>query len=156
MAQTAADAILLLGMGGAQPGEPDQLGIHLGLFDDKRIAGSDGFDLGIGQRGGIHVFKPAHGHVAGHHLGDELGLRLQRLPHIGIERAFGDVAINLHAGILVALPQNSSLALLHISRPPRSVQMMQGNQPLLDVRARTHFLCAAKQDADFARADGTE
>ena len=34
--------------------------------------------------------------------------------------------------------------------------MMQRNQPLLDVRARTHFLCAAEQDTDFACADGTE
>ena len=34
--------------------------------------------------------------------------------------------------------------------------MMQGNQPLLHIRSRTHFLRAAEQDADFARADGTE
>ena len=33
---------------------------------------------------------------------------------------------------------------------------MQRNQPLLDVRARTHFLCAAEQDTDLACADGTE
>ena len=156
MAKTAADAILFLGMGGAQPGQPDQLGIHLGFFDDERIAGSDGFDLGIGQRGGVHVFEAAHGHVPAHHLGDELGLGFQRLPHIGIERAFGDVAINLHAGISIALPQNPALALLHVGGSPRRVQMMQRNQPFLNIRARTHFLRAAEQHTDLARANGTE
>jgi len=34
--------------------------------------------------------------------------------------------------------------------------MMQGDQPLLNIGAGTHFLRAAEQDADFARADGTE
>ena len=33
---------------------------------------------------------------------------------------------------------------------------MQGNQPLLHIRAGTHFLRAAEQDTDFARAHGTE
>ena len=34
--------------------------------------------------------------------------------------------------------------------------MMQSNQSLLNVGSRTHFLRAAEQDTDFARADGTE
>ena len=85
MAKTGANAVLFLGMGGAEPGQPDQLGVHLGFFDDERIPGSDGLDLGIGQRSGVHIFEAAHGHVAAHHLGDELRLRFQRLPHIGIE-----------------------------------------------------------------------
>ena len=139
MAKTAADAILFLGMGGAQPGQPDQLGVHLGFFDDERIAGSDGFDLGIGQRGGVHVFEAAHGHVPAHHLGDELGLGFQRLPHIGIERAFGDVAINLHAGISIALPQNASLALLHVGGSPRRIQMMQAQSAVPGHSCRNPF-----------------
>ena len=154
--QGAADAILFLGMGRAQPGQPDQLGVHLGFFDDERITRRDGFDLGIGQRGGIHVFKPAHGHIAAHHLGNKLRLGLQRLPHIGVERAFGDVSINLHGGVFVALPENPPLALFHVSRPPRRVQMMQRNQPLLDIGAGTHFLCAAEQNSHFACSNRTE
>ena len=57
---------------------------------------------------------------------------------------------------LIALPQNPSFALLHVGGSPRRVQMMQRNQPFLHIRARTHFLRAAEQDADLARADGTE
>ena len=33
---------------------------------------------------------------------------------------------------------------------------MQRNQPLLHIRARTHFLCAAEKDANFALAHRTE
>ena len=139
-------------MGGAQPREPDQLGVHLGFLNHERIAGRDGFDLGVGQCGRVQVFKAADGHVAAHHLGDELRLRLQGLPHVGVERAFGDVAVNLDDGILVALPENPPLALLHVGRSPRRIEMMQGNQPLLHVRARTHLLRAAEKDADLARA----
>ena len=34
--------------------------------------------------------------------------------------------------------------------------MVKRNQPFLNVRARTHLLRAAKQDADLARANVTE
>ena len=32
-------------MGGTQPSQPHQLGVHLGFLDDQRIAGCNGFDL---------------------------------------------------------------------------------------------------------------
>ena len=144
MAQAGADAILFFGMGGAQPGQPDQLGVHLGFFNDERITRRDGFDLGVSQRGGIHVFETAHGHVAAHHLGDKFRLGFQRLPHIGVKRAFGDITINLHAGIFITLPENPSFALFHVGGSPRSIQMMKRNQSLLDVRSRSHLLSAAE------------
>jgi hypothetical protein len=109
---------LFFGMGGTQPRELHQLGVHLCLFNHERIAGGDGFDFGIGERGRVEVFNTANGHVAAHHLGDELGLGLQGLPHIRIERAFSDVTVNLHGGIFIALPQNPAFALLHVSGPP--------------------------------------
>src|SRR5205823_9288639 len=98
----------------------------------------------------------ANGHVAAHDLRDELCLRLQRLPHVGIERAFADVAVNLDDGVLVSLPEDAPFALLYVSGPPRSIEMVKSNEPFLDVRARTHLLRAAKQDAHLARANVTK
>ena len=143
---------MFLGVGGAKSREPHQFGVHLCLLDHERIAGRDGFDFGVGERGGVHVLEAANGHVAGHHLGDELRLRLQRLPHVGVERAFGDVAVNLNVRIRVALAENAAFALLDVGRSPRRVEMMQGDQPLLHVGALTHLLRAAEKNADLACA----
>ena len=85
MAQIGTDAVLFLGMGRAQPGEPHQPSIHLCFFDHERITGSDGLDFGVGQGRRVEVFHTPNGHIAGHHLGDELGLGFQRLPHIGVK-----------------------------------------------------------------------
>lgn len=64
----------------------------------------DGFHLGIRQHPRINVLQMPDVRVAGHHLMDEFRLRLQRLPHIRIKAAFGDVTINLHHLIQIALP----------------------------------------------------
>ena len=121
-------------MGRAKSGKPHQLSVHLGFFNHKRIAGSDGFDLGVSQRGGFQVFEATDRHIAAHHLGDELRLGLQRLPHIRVERAFTDVAKNLDDWILIALPENPSLPLFYVGRPPRSVKVMKRDEALLHVR----------------------
>ena len=154
--EISANSILFLGMGRPEPGEPHQLGVHLGFFNHQRIAGSDGFDLGVRQRGGIKVFQAADRHIAAHDLRDELGFRFECLPHVGIERAFADVAVNLDDGVLVSLPEDAPFALLHVGWPPRGIEMVKRNQPFLNVRARTHLLRTAKQDANFARAHVTE
>src|ERR1035441_5763828 len=56
----------------------------------------------------------------------------------------------MHRGILVALAQYSALALLDVAGPPRSVEVMEGNEPLLYVHSGAHFLCRTKKDADAA------
>ena len=84
------------------------------------------------------------------------GFGFERLPHIGVERAFGDIAVNLHARIFIALPENASFALFHVRRPPRRIEMMKRNQPLLHIGAGPHFLRAAEKNAHLARADGSE
>jgi hypothetical protein len=82
--EIGADSVLLLGMGGAESGEPHQFSVHLRLFDDERVARGDGLDFGLGQGGRIEVLKPTDGHVAAHDLGDEFGLGLQgRLSTLG-------------------------------------------------------------------------
>src|SRR5690606_20380059 len=85
--------------------------------------------------------------VAAHHLADEAGLGFQRLPHVGVEAAFGDVAIDGDLLVLVALAENAAIALLDLGWLPGGVEMVQGSQTFLDVGARAHFLRAADQYA---------
>ena len=75
------------------------------------------------------------------------GLGLEGLPHIGVERAFGDVAVDRHFLVLVALAEDAAVALLDLGRLPRGVEVMQGDQAFLDVGAGAHLLGAADQHA---------
>jgi len=62
MRKLARNAILFLGMGGAQPGQPDQLGVHLGFLNPSGFPDAMAFTR-RSQSGGVHVFETAHSHV---------------------------------------------------------------------------------------------
>jgi len=70
---------------GAKPVKPHHLGIDLGLFHDQRIARRDGFDLRVGQSGGVHVLNFSDMALSAHDLADEFGLGFEDAPHIGVE-----------------------------------------------------------------------
>ena len=55
--------------------------------------------------------------------------------------------------VLVALALDAPLSLGQVAGPPRTVQIMQCHQAVLDVGARAHFSRAAQQDAHLAGAD---
>ena len=143
-----SDVVLLVDMRGAELVEFADFGIDLDLFHDGGIARGDGLDLGIGECAAFEVFRLADGDAAIHDLIDEARFRFEHLPHIGIERSFGDVAVDLDFRIVVALPQNSALALLDVARSPRRVEVMERDEPFLHVRAGAHFLGGAQKDAD--------
>ena len=71
---------------------------------------------------------------------------------VRIERTFCDIVINLDLLILVALPDNSTVALGHVAGLPSNVQVMHRRKPLLDVRSGSHFCGAAQQNPHIARA----
>jgi hypothetical protein len=121
-----------------EPGETHHLGIDVRFLDDQRIARSNGFHLGIGERGGVHILGAAHGRVAVHHLGDEAAFRFQRPPHAGVEAALGDIAENAHVFIRVALAEDAALTLLDVGGSPRRVEVMQGHEALLHIGAFAH------------------
>ena len=125
--------------------EPLQLGVGFGEGEHGRVARGDRFDLGIGEFLAADVLGTAKGIVAGHHLGDEAGFGFQGLPHIGVERSLGHVAINRDFLVLVALPENSALALFDLGRLPGSIQMVQGDETLLDVGAGAHLLACCRE-----------
>ena len=134
-----------------QEGEPLQLGVGLGQGQHRRVARRNRLDLGVGEFLAADVLGTAGGVVAGHDLGDEPGLGFQGLPHIGVERSFGDVAVDRHFLVLVALAEDAALALLDLGRLPGGVEVMQGHQAFLDVGAGAHLLRAADQHADLSR-----
>ena len=141
---------------GAKPGQPHDLGVDLGLFDHERIAGGDGFDLGIGQGRGVQVLDLADMALVGHDLPDEFGFGFQDAPHIRVERSFRDVTKDLHFGILVALAQDAAFSLLDVGRPPRGVEVMKGDQAFLHVGSRSHLLGASQRHPDLTGADTFE
>ena len=147
IAHAAAGDVLFVHVVLFEQGEPLQFGIGFGQGQDGRVARCDGLDLGIGKFLAADVLGPAGGVVAGDDLADEPGLGLQCLPHIGVERSFRDVAINRHFLVLVALAEDSALALFDLGRLPRGVEVMQCDQAFLDIGAGAHLLRAADQHA---------
>jgi len=106
------------------------------------VALGDRFHFRVSERGGVHVFGPTDSGVAGHHLRDEATFGFKRLPHVGVEAAFGDVAEDLHELVLVSLSDDAAFALLDVGRTPWGIEMMQRNEALLAFRreeARDRF-----------------
>ena len=155
-AKLQPDAVLLVQMRRPQLVELADFGVDPDLFHHGGVAGSDGLDFCIGQRAAVEVFRRSDRRVPVHHLLDEAGLGLQRLPHIGVERAFRDVPEYPHLAVHIALPQDAALALLDVAGPPGRVEMVQRRQALLHVGTGAHFFGGADQDAYSAGVDRIE
>ena len=80
-------------------------------------------------------------------------LVLYGLPHIGIKGALCHISVDFDLGIVVALAQDPTLALLYVAGPPGDVQMVQGDQPFLYVGSRTHLGGAPEKDTHLSGAD---
>jgi hypothetical protein len=85
MTNLGAQSKLSFNMLRAEPGQAGNLRINARLFNHHRIAGSNGFDLGIGQCRAINILDASQISFAGHHLGDKPRLGFERLPHIRVE-----------------------------------------------------------------------
>src|SRR5699024_9945552 len=83
---------------------------------------------------------------------DEFLLILQNLPHVCIKGIFRHIPEDLHLLVLVSLPENTSLLLFQIRRLPGTVQMMESDQPVLNIRSRPKFWCGADQDTHLPGA----
>ena len=58
---------------------------------------------------------------------------------ISVKSAFRYIPIDFHLLIFIALADDTPQPLLQIGGPPRAVQVMQGNELILDVSACAHF-----------------
>ena len=126
--------------------------IQIHLFLDGRITGAQGFDFRVGQRGLVDIFTGTNRAFAGHDLADELLLILYCLPEVAVEGSLCGITIDLHIRIHVALTDDTTGALLQITGTPGTVQIMQGNQPILTVGACAHLGRAAEQNTHLTGA----
>ena len=137
---------------------------ELQFGQDAGIAGCDRLHLRVADRLiGQVLHDLALLQVAVPQAVDELALRLHGLPEEGVRRVGGAVAVDLHPEVLrvgrvegVALAQDAPLALFDIARTPRHVEVMQGDQPLLNIHSGPHFGGAPDQDPEFAAVHGIE
>ena len=143
--QSVLQVVLLAHMTAFEQVELTDLHFKIALFNDVGVAGGKRLDLRVGQRRFVHIVGGAHRRFAGHNLRNKLLLVLHKLVKIAVKSTLGDITVNLHLGILVALPHNAPAALLQIRRPPRAIQIMQGNQAILNIGACAHFLRTAHQ-----------
>ena len=109
------------------------------LFLDTLIASTERLDFRVSKCLLVHIFTLSCRSLARHDLTDKPLLVLQSLVAVRIERAFCDIAEDLNILVLIALTDNSSGALLKVSRSPRNIEVMDGNKPLLFVSACTHL-----------------
>ena len=117
-----------------------------------RIACGQRLDLTIGQHRFIQVLTGTGRRFSAHHLGYEPLLCLNELPRIGVKCPFRHIAVDEHLFVGISLPDGPALPLLYVAWPPRHIQMMLRCKQRLHVRARSHFLRAAQQDAHLTRA----
>ena len=118
------------------------------FLNDGRIAGCDRLDLRVGESAAFEILRRANRRFSPHHLLDEAGLCFQRLPHVGIEGPFRNIAVNLNLFIRVSLAQNPPFPLLDIARSPGCIQVMKRDEPSLNIRAGAHLLGRSEQYAN--------
>ena len=79
-------------------------------------------------------------------MADEFLLILHCLPQIGVKGSLCDIPIDVYLLVAVSLTNDASTALLQITGTPGTIQVVQGNQSILDVHTGTHFEGAAHQN----------
>ena len=115
------------------------LNIQIHLFLNIWVSGSKCFYLCIRQGGFINILTGTNRGFTGHDLAYELLLVFNDLPGVTVKGSFCHIAENLYFWILVALAQDSSFLLFNIGRSPGHIQMVQGNQLILDVGSGSHL-----------------
>ena len=148
--------VFLRQIAGLEQPQPLDVNVQIHTLLDERISGAERLDFRIGQGRLVNVLSGADGRFAGHDLTNELLLALHQLIEVGIKGIFRHIGVNLHFWILVALPDDSALPLLQVGGTPRTIQVVQGDEPLLDVGARAHFGGTANQDTHLTGADFSE
>ncbi len=129
---------------------------------EHRIAGRRRHEIriliGVGA-----LFRNAVDIVAAAELFDRGRLSFKNLPLHRVARLFGPVRVDPNPEPVrvfpiqgIPLPDDPSFALPHIGRPPRRIEVMQGDEPRLDVHPRAHLRRRPDQDADISRLHPVE
>ena len=145
-------SVFLAQVAGLEHIELAHLHIQIALLNDKRIAGGQGLDFGVTEGRFVHIVCHTHRRFGGHNLRNEFLLVFHELVQIGIKGSLCDIPEDLNLRILIALPDDSSQSLCKVGRTPRTVQIMEGNEPILDIGACAHLLGAAHEDTHLTGA----
>ena len=128
------------------------LNVQVHLLLDKRISGTQRLDLRIRQCLFVHIIAGTHRRFRSHNLADESLFILKGLEEVAVKCPFRDVIEHLDFLVHVALPDDATIALGHITGFPADIQMMHCHKPGLDVGARSHFRCTSEQNSHIAGA----
>ena len=71
---------------------------------------------------------------------------------VTVKGVFGDIGVDLYLVVFITLSDDTALSLLEVGGTPGAVQVVQGNQFLLDIGAGAHLLCGTEQDPDLSAA----
>ena len=149
--------MLVVHVRGTQTFKTGNIGFQARLLHQAGIARSDRFGHGeLACLALAHILQPPDRRVAGECRRDEPGLGLVVLPHLGVHRTFRGIGEDVDDVVLVALAENTALALLDLGRKPWRVEVMQRLQPKLRIDSGTHRVGGADQEADFAGPHITE
>ena len=156
-ADAVPDTMLLAVVLAPLRGKPARLLAEVHFLKDQGIAGRSGLHLGcIGRFAGDVLDFPKLGAALADLL-DKPCLAFDRLPLPGVQRVLGGIAQDLDlepVGILgiefVALTDTTAVALFEIRRPPRCIEMVKGNKPVLHVGAGAHLRSRSEQETDLA------
>ena len=121
--------------------EPLQFGIRFGEREHGGIARRDSLHLGVGKFLRADVIGAAGGVLAGDDLGNKPRRGFQGLPHIGVERPLGDVAVDRHLLVFIVVAKNAPVALLNLGGFPRPIS------------TRTELLLTFSKSACFLASD---
>ena len=146
LADGVLQRVFLGKMIGLQQFQLGHLNVQVHFFFNHGVAAGQRLDLGIRKRLFVYIFGGANRRFTGHDLADKFLLALHKLVKVGVEGALGDIAVNVHLRVFVALPDDAPLPLLKVGRTPRTIKVVQGDELLLTVGASAHALGAAQQD----------
>ena len=119
------------------------LNVQVHLFLKTLIACGKHFDLRKRQGNLVHIFGRTDGAFTRHYLGDKFLFALHELIEISVKGLLGYIAVNLNLWEHISLSFDTPLPLFKVAWSPRTVQIMNGDKPILNIRACAHFLSRA-------------
>ena len=131
--------------------------LKLGKFVDELylllnhvVAGGKRLDLCGGKSDLSGVLRVSANVIAVHDLADEVLLPIKNIPQSGVKASLGNVGVLGDFFIQISLAESASVSLLHISGPPRCVQVVNGHNTLLGVHAHAHLAGRADEYSHLA------
>ena len=126
--------------------QADHFIAQLGFFQNHRVAGSGGLHVSRVGSLAINIFDLVDCSIEVAQLFDAARFVFKDLPAAGVVGLLGCVAADENLKSIrvafvqfIATANRPALSLLKVARPPRCINVMQGNKALLYVRSGAHL-----------------